>query len=1625
MVDHVLTPLADLLAAWLPAAVIDAAEDQLKNVYEDDSLSALVWKDGQIVSRHHILIFSGGTDPDSGGADPGSAGADGDGRPLALDLPVIPGTSLRIGSDAGVVEFDALLSANPVRVSIESVPLTLHLPPDILQAWRPVDGGGGTSGRWERNDALEGYDFTLTTGVEASLDGGFSFTETDLTGSGPAMIGNTGVLLEVADPKILTGKLPEGFPYSVLTTPKGFYLASAEARYVRDGVTNLLPVGVKNLFVASGGAWGEFTCGAIDYRDRILSERELEGAPGPGGAPTFPPLPEGMVRFDLFGMPAVLQYGSIKFEQSVPVASELTGYIKLPLAGRWQQFKAAISGSDGSFLFLVGGLEDQPVINLDLDWIRIEADHIGYEMRHGEHFAVIDGRVIPTVGGIDWPAFRVERLAVSADGDIELDGGWIDVPEEPTIDFHGFALTIAQVGFGTEGEGADRRRWLGISGTIKLVDDLPLSASVSGLRFSWPERDPGRLRVTLDGVEVHLVIPELLKLDGLINYEPPDEARSSDALSGHIFKGHVQVDLYPLRMQIGGDLMVGHVEDGGRTIPVFFLALEADLPQPIAIGASGAGLYRLSGLFGMNAAPARGTESWFEWYRADRGAGLLASSTASAGDGTAYEIATVKKWRAEPDNWAFGAGAMIGSQFDDGTVLHVNCLVLVLIPGPVILIEGRADFLKEMPEDKRSEGALQALAVIDGRADTFSLDVAARYSLSKIIDASGTLSAFFSLAEPHRWHVHLGVRDGPQIEAKLVEIFSVQSYVMVDETAIALGATAGYHFKKRLGPVRLTLEAELGADAALFWKPVQLEGGIGLLGNLGLSAFGIGFGLLLDLALQGRAPAPYWVHGEARVALTLPWPLPDLDVDVEFTWEEERTPAPVAPLLTGARMVHDKAPEASWKLSEDRGAPTLVPVDSVPILSFARPLQNVSFQRRSSGELVPLTAPDRVGDWEFSYRCTAVRLFEIADSGADGPLVKEFPVAVSASDLSGVTGFDQRPEAILPVADAQEPNWRLWSYNALGQRQIRWLETLPAHTPLCPRPVAAAELCVDWRNVAAGTEYPPAFARGTLRFVAAVTTGTRLSVRDGNLLVATAGGATARLDIRFPRPVGAVRIACDSRAIVTGYRRGTAKFSLGGGPDVRWSSPDPRDSGVDAIELAMRPSTAQAQPMIVTRICIVALADILDAGAASERAARSPTATDERQLALRPNRRYRLEVETQTVRRRLDGSDEDAGPLNTKTYHLRAGVGPGLNEASVAFAGGPADRLANYIRATYPTHGQKPVYSGYDLGVAFNEAYVGELYAEPLRIEVFDRNGRRIDDRAATTSRRERRTKNSARLTYLAERRRGGCATGRELADEFTLSRPAPAGLAADRWYEARVVTAYAGTDRVLHRFAFVTSRFTTLEEHLGSGMVTRTDARPPPPQQIVHHAVGIAVRVPRLADVEGLRAALARARTSLADAIRGTDFSRIDDLGREAEVAFDALHQANAALFEEITAPLRALPKPILPLVKNRPHRIELIACAGGGRPESCLFVVSPEPIDWRCIRLFDHAASAELVVVWNEDRSLAVLLHADGSGFAAGPQSLAFRYDPVSCPEVQALQRSGRVVATFDVPLVFELAA
>jgi len=1568
MTERILISLSSTVAELLPPELAEIDSGILDDIATDPEATFLQWTPDGLDTLWRVVVL----------------------KELEANLPIIDGGRLRLGRADELFEFDLAVAGPPLVCSVSGIFVTLHLPPDWLQLYAEQDGD------WRPVTEVEGYDLEIAFSIRVDLTGGVDVSVEPPDRLPPAMLAGTGLVVEIEGFALALDGAPRDAGFDVPEDFRGVVLPQAIFRYVKDGADRVPTFRVDHGLIGTGGFSGRGSWGSNPEGD--FAQETLDAVAAGAAKAEVPELRHADVEIaKLEGMVVILQSISVEFKDTVPVASALTGHLFLPFIDDWQKFRAEIGGQNGDFLLQMGGAGDEPLVSLKNDWLEIEAESITYLVKDGVHYASVIGSVTPKFDvDIDWPTFRVENLLVSSEGDVEIDGGWIELPDTVTIDFKGFRFDISEIGFGREDadEGSTvERQWLGFSGEIALLDELPLAGSVDGLKFLWRKDEPGSdVEARLEGVGVEFEIPNALRFDGRVAYRKLTPEENARGYAGDLFEGEIALDFIALKMEIEGKLIVGglRASDGSR-FAVFFIVLSADLPTPIPLGGTGVGIYGIDFLGGMNIAPKRGDEPdllpWFEWYRDEAPSPIPPDpdDQAETDDGeetdTTYAVTPVAKWEPHRGHFAIGFGVSLGTQMDDGFSFNARSMLAMLLPGPVIMLDGSSDFLRAKPNTRKQEGALHTLAVLDGRAGTFELNIAADYELASIIAVTGELEAYFDFGDPRAWHLWLG-RDDPEtrrLRAEVLSLVSAGSYVMVDARKIRFGSAVGIDWQLEFGPVELALVARFAFDAHIAWDPVLFEGEIELEGEVALRLFGIGLGLVFETALAGRAPDPYWIAGRAYLALTLPWPLPDPEIEVELEWGQSDRP-PGAEPIAGAGAIHHKMKSFAVDLLEAPGDLQLndleatdtvpvVPVDATLILEFNRPI-NVS--------ALPVRPPDEVDGWQFTYRVNEIELFELPARVDDDPLMRWPP----KTDIGPVRVFSLDAESLMKPLDAERPRVRLWRYDH-DERSSQYSRAADASVPVCAPLASPVTTCIDWQGVANAT-LPRLFSRDGVSFLASATSTTP-RVKDHALVY----GDT--LTMSFPTPIGWLQVdfgELQIHAHVRVFLRGRLI------DEHMWVPQSDRRQLLlaDGFE-RFEADALQIEPVAEVQHRLA----LDDAGVSLERLCfRSRAGVDRaspqyvgadgvssdgalsRTLILASERYYCLRLRA-SREERAPGADRLDVHVQERAYYFRTGLAPGQDYAtnerfydkSVVFSEGAPNRLASYVYRTYPMDSDRMAYFGQDILVAFNEVYARELLGEIVAWRVRERNGRVVDEGRGAWRDGNHFGVSGATLSWLRSRADGGCGTDDWSSGPLPMLAIATGGLRARTRYSVELASGFSPERG--YQFSFTTSRFSTARDHLLSGVdedrgVQILRRLPPADRPRLPERGSIAAALKgRDAAASELRAASAAGAAEFVHQALDNLAERTDELERRWRAAFPSLDEAVQSRFAAVELGHRPLP-PKLELVWVPGH-------SGAGD----LLIESPEPLPAERLSFAVQREDGDEMVpvpVWNRTRTRAFLL-------------------------------------------------
>lgn len=806
---------------------------------------------------------------------------------LSLTLPGLSEISLVFGGTGDQSEFNVEVDLrDPFEVRLVDISAALRFSAGILKPVRR------TNGHFEPDDSIQHVEIKISGTVIVGSEG-FRIDGLNQFALAPCMVGNSGIVIEASNvvfdldrDSSTAAAQAAGLPASWT----GIVIGEA-AIHLPPTLSSILPdeLRFENCFIGSGGFSGRVEAG---------------WDPPAGGS--------------LGGVELELRSFGLEFRQNSLVKSAIAGRVTLPFFEAQLDVEIGINLDGGLSIRLSGesGISSLEIPNV----ASVQVESLGLQIEQNLFSAKISGSITPLFGSpaLEWPTFKVNELSIDSNGNVHLDGGWLDLPSQYSLDFYGFQIEITRLGFGKTEDGG---KWIGFSGALKLVDGFTAGASVDGLRIIWYDDDRDT-RITLEGIGVEFEVPEVLRFKGAVSYRELQVTNDAGQVEEvHRFDGAIKLELTTLNLELDGTLVIGTAEGPEGRYNFFAIHLGVELPAGIPLWATGLGLYGLAGLFANQLEPDKLDDE--QWYSIDTSKSWYHRGTPGVTD-------LKTKWTNRAGSLAFGAGLTIGTLADNGFVLSTRALLVIVFPGPIILIEGRANLLRERAS-LNDEPLFRALAVIDGREGSFLFGLDARYAFGsggELIDIRAGAEAFFSLSDPGAWHLYIGEREPREkrIRASIFfHIFEANAYFMLDARQLAMGAWVGYSFDWEFGPVRAILEAWVEGNVIVSWKPVHLHGDYWVHGKAELSVFGIGFGFGIDVKLDADVFDPFHLLAELSLEIITPWPFPNVDVTITLEWGPEPVPPPLPEPLKEIAVEHLKV-TSSWPL---RRGELLLPIFDV------------------------------------------------------------------------------------------------------------------------------------------------------------------------------------------------------------------------------------------------------------------------------------------------------------------------------------------------------------------------------------------------------------------------------------------------------------------------------------------------------------------------------------------------------------------------------------------------------------------------------------------------------------------------------------------------------------------------
>ena len=1250
---------------------------------------------------------------------------------VVLSFPGLEGVTLVIGG-ADSTQSEVLVGIAPGIADIRiKGGIRLRFPREWLKPMIRQDG------KWINDPSLDYTEIKLNTSLLINKDWNFSFDGINEFTIRPSMIANTGFIIEASVAIDLSENhaLPETIAMGLGDRWRGVVFKTLTLHLPSELDVRILPeeLTLRNFHIGSGGLNGSVS----GNWSPTVTETEISG----NGAGSF------------FGISFGLQNLELELLQNAVTGMEINGILFLPFFNQpiGVNFAITLDGTIGVELSEIqppGIAYDAGLVKLEIDDVlKITVERLGFEIKNGVFTAKLSGAIQPLFlkDIFDWPSSKINELSIDSHGNVYFDGGWLDIPEKYSIDFYGFQIDITKLGMGKTEDGG---KWIGFSGELSLVDGFTAGASVEGLRIIW--YDDGRdTKITLNGLGVEFEIPDVLRFKGTVSYrELPDNV--------HRFDGDIKLELLYLNLQVDGKLVIG-TRDGD---PFFAIYLGVDLPAGIPLFATGLGIYGFSGLFAHQMEPnKKPEEEWYEgWYKRNP-AGIIDLS---------------KKWDYHSDSFALGAGITLGTLSDNGYAFSGKMLMLIVFPGPIVMLEGKSNILRKRSELDKGEPVFRSLAVLDNRAGNFLVNIEAlykQYTKGEIIEISGNTEAFFDFHNASLWHLYIGEKEPKtkRIRAEIFHLLEANSYFMMDSHQVATGAFLGYDKKWKFGPLRVILEAWIEGNAQLSWKPVHFYGDLGLHGKAELSVWGFGAGLMVDANFACDVFEPLHILAKFKVGINLPWPMDDISATIKLEWgpDNEMPPFPLPlkeiaiehfktttswPLIRGQLLLpnYDEnadefydGPSGSSLPEESENLP-VVPLDCRPHITFGR---SMNFDG-SIGINPQITNPEyeQIGDSNQKAKYVLSELSLQICNGTDWEIVAKAPHENGFQDLWGSWALVPNMNSSENTVDTEESqaNVKLWLWSNtpydytrfVGKEWNEWANGQFGNYPCIPIPKDKGT-CYDFEKISpdelltspwAHPDEPGLVFKWTIPEIQQISILEEIFKDRKHALCFPLDQKVVNLMIDLPETVKNIHII--------------AKFSCKAGGYILLKSYDKNNLLLDGILNSYVENTITDLDLIIEKgtihnihingngtLCIIAVC--LTKGISEEEKKsrkemlnhiKSEVAhLSQKGNVLLPYSKYRLKVFTKIYK----NNDTTWRELIEYAYFQTDGP-PGLSTLTTP-VGSPANEefksgledLSRYVEqtipATVPAEGEKPflprpVYRAYDVSIRFNEDYVDLMY---------------------------------------------------------------------------------------------------------------------------------------------------------------------------------------------------------------------------------------------------------------------------------------------------------------------------
>lgn len=489
---------------------------------------------------------------------------------------------------------------------------------------------------------------------------------------------------------------------------------------------------------------------------------------------------------------------------------------------------------------------------------------------------------------------RVDRITFGAGSPL-----WLEVELAFALDTGVFSVDALRVRLSLEGDTVlepDENGVVHLDETALDLDDL-------------------RLQINKLGVSVD--VPGVLEGSGVLGIK--EEPGGGTTVEGGL---SLDFDALPVLRGLDGELRLFTSAD----LRAIYLALGIDFSPGLALGSTGVAVYGLHGVLGSNMGPSRPEP--LEWLRVPP-----------------VGVTSPAKWAAARGAWAFGAGATLGTVFDGGFSLSLNGTLLLLLPGPRLVLAAHANVLSDRPEIGEAAGVLATVTLdLENDLITAGFDLAVR--IRGLLDLRVPTEAFFDLHDASNFYVRFGqwVPESKRITLRIFELFDAWGYLQIEGRGVDNGAldldgisiAAGARIEITWGKKHvLYLEAFAEAHAGIQLAPLYFEGLVRVGGSIHAGPFSIGASGELVAKVRVTAPRFLVLQGKVCGEIDLWFTTLRKCANFELGDGDQPTPRPENPFTEAVAV--DRLTGLPIEVNEDAN---VVPIDAVFHATFTSDIRD-------------------------------------------------------------------------------------------------------------------------------------------------------------------------------------------------------------------------------------------------------------------------------------------------------------------------------------------------------------------------------------------------------------------------------------------------------------------------------------------------------------------------------------------------------------------------------------------------------------------------------------------------------------------------------------------------------------